>query len=79
MRGMATLLPVKSLVVSLDEKAKDRVKILVLKDYKGGNSMAAGGKGGLGGMPGGGMGGMPGGFGGMPGGGFPGGGFPGMR
>ena len=67
--GAVALLPVKSLVVSLDEKAKDRVKILVLKDYKGGNSMAAGGKGGLGGMPGGGMGGMPGGFGGMPGGG----------
>ena len=66
-KGAVALLPIKSLVVTQDEKAKDRVKILVLKDYKGGNTMA-GGRGGLGGMPGGGPGG-PGGFGGMPGGG----------
>jgi len=69
--GAVALLPIKSLVVTQDDKAKDRVKILVLKDYKGGNTMA-GGPSGLGGMPGsgpGGLGGMPGGLGGMPGGG----------
>ena len=83
--GAVALLPIKSLVVTQDDKSKDRVKILVLKDYKGGNTMA-GGRAGMGGFPGAGpgaMGGMPGGLGGMPGamGGMPGalGGGPGGR
>lgn len=50
--GAVALLPIKTLVVAQDEKAKDRLKILVLKDYKGGNMMA----GRLGGMGPGGMG-----------------------